>query len=175
MDGKKNKKQFSCLFLGLFGPIALCEGKGASRPTAAGQRSLRDRALLCDPPRIQDVGARGYGLGLQVEGELPLLSERGIAHLHRQAPITGAPAVQAQITPHVSQFGVILDLFPFLQHTHAHTQCINTHTDISHWSKTMLSYSSYIRYHIALCGRIVSFLLLFIIPIIIIVDYKNTT
>lgn len=121
MDGKKNKKQFSCLFLGLFGPIALCEGKGASRPTAAGQRSLRDRALLCDPPRIQDVGARGYGLGLQVEGELPLLSERGIAHLHRQAPITGAPAVQAQITPHVSQFGVILDLFPFLQHTRTHT------------------------------------------------------
>lgn len=53
------EKSFHVCFLCLFGPIALGEGEGASRPTEAGQRSLRDRVLLCDPPRTQEVGVRG--------------------------------------------------------------------------------------------------------------------
>lgn len=51
---------------------------------------------------------------MQVEGELPLLGKRRAAHLHRQAAVSCAAAVQAQIAAHVSKLGVVVDLLPFL-------------------------------------------------------------
>lgn len=58
------------------------------------------------------------GLGLQIEGELPLLRKRGAAHLHREPPCARPSAVQAKVTAHVSKLGVALDLLPFLHKTH---------------------------------------------------------
>lgn len=66
----------------------------------------------------RDRAIRGAGLRLQVEGEFPLLGEGGAAHLHRQTPAAGAPAVQTQVTAHVPQFRVVLNLLPFLQQKH---------------------------------------------------------
>lgn len=60
-------------------------------------------------------GIGGVELRLQVESELPLLGERRAAHLHRQTAVPRAPAVQAQIAANVPQFGVVVDLLPFLQ------------------------------------------------------------
>lgn len=67
-----------------------------------------------------EKGRAGIGvkLRLQVEGELPLLGERRAAHFHRQAAVPRAPAVQAQIAAHMPQFGVVVDLLPFLQQKH---------------------------------------------------------
>lgn len=59
-------------------------------------------------------GIGGVELRLQVESELPLLGERRAAHLHRQTAVPRASAVQAQIAADVPQFGVVVDLLPFL-------------------------------------------------------------
>ncbi len=61
---------------------------------------------------------RRVKLRLQIESELPLLGERRAAHFHRQAAVPRAPAVQAQIAAHMPQFGVVVDLLPFLQWKH---------------------------------------------------------
>lgn len=60
-------------------------------------------------------GTGGVELGLQIESELPLLGKRGAAHLHRQTAVPRAAAVEAQVATQVSEFGVIVDLLPFLQ------------------------------------------------------------
>lgn len=53
-------------------------------------------------------------LGLQVEGELPLLAQALGADLHGQPAHPGAAAVQAQVAAEVAELRVGLDLLPFL-------------------------------------------------------------
>lgn len=51
---------------------------------------------------------------MQIEGELPLLVEAGVADLHGEAAHPGAAAVQAQVAAHVTKLRVGLNLLPFL-------------------------------------------------------------